>query len=71
MLVNKTVKSIDHDDAGATVHCTDGSSYRGDVVVGCDGVNSRASVRSEMVRIAGEVAPGHFPETEKTSECNS
>jgi 2-polyprenyl-6-methoxyphenol hydroxylase-like FAD-dependent oxidoreductase len=70
MLLNKTVKSVEHDDSGVTVYCEDGSSYRGDIVVGCDGVNSKASVRSEMWRIASEAEPSFFPEPEKTSECN-
>lgn len=68
MLLNRVVRQIGHDDLGVTVHCEDGSSHRGDIVVGCDGVGSKASVRSEMLRIAGEVDPKAFPESEKTSE---
>lgn len=67
MLTNKTVKNVDQDDTGVTVCCEDGSSYHGDIVVGCEGVNSRASIRSEMLRLAAEHEPDFFPETEKTS----
>lgn len=68
MLLNKTVKSVEQDEAGVTVHCEDGSSYRGDILVGCEGVNSKASVRSEMLRLADELDPGFFPESERKSE---
>lgn len=64
MLLNKRVASVEHTDTGATVLCEDGSSYTGDVVVGCDGVNSK--VRKEMWRIAGEQDPKVFPEKEMT-----
>lgn len=68
MLLNKTVKNIDQDDTGVTVRCEDGSSYRGDIIVGCEGVNSKATVRSEMLRIADELESDFFPASEKTSE---
>ncbi|KAB8227203.1 FAD-dependent oxidoreductase [Aspergillus alliaceus] len=59
MLPNKAVLRIDQSDSGVSVYCEDGSSYHGDVVVGCDGVNSKASTRSEMCRLAKE-DPDHF-----------
>lgn len=68
MLLNKTVKHIEHDDSGVTVHCEDGSTHRADIVVGCDGVNSKASVRSEMLRIASKAEPGFFADSEINSE---
>ncbi|KAM5434826.1 hypothetical protein McanCB56680_003103 [Microsporum canis] len=73
MLPNKTVSRIDQTDSGVSVHCQDGSSYHGDVVVGCDGVNSKASTRSEMCRLASEEDPGHFltlKQTRMSAEFN-
>ena len=67
MLLNKIVLNIDHTDSGVTVNCEDGLSYHGDVVVGCDGVNSKASIRNEMCRLASKEDPEHFPEAEKIS----
>ena len=67
MLLNKIVRNIDHTDSGVTVNCEDGMSYHGDIVVGCDGVNSKASIRREMYRFAYKEDPEHFPEIEKTS----
>ncbi|KAJ5120787.1 FAD binding domain-containing protein [Penicillium bovifimosum] len=66
MLPNKTVSRIDQTDSGVIVHCQDGSSYHGDVVVGCDGVNSKASTRSEMCRLASEEDPDHFRTLKQT-----
>lgn len=60
MLLNKRVLNIDHTDSGVTVNCEDSPSYHGDVV-GCDGVNSKASIRSEMCRLASKEDPEHFP----------
>ena len=60
MLLNKVVLTVDHNDSGVTVNCEDGSSYHGDVVVGCDGVNSKASIRREMTRLAREDDPEVF-----------
>ncbi|EME38708.1 hypothetical protein DOTSEDRAFT_180559 [Dothistroma septosporum NZE10] len=64
VLPNKRVKSIEHRDANATVYCEDGTSYDGDLVIGCDGVNSK--VRSEMWRIAGQTDPTYFTAKERT-----
>ncbi|KXT09203.1 hypothetical protein AC579_3514 [Pseudocercospora musae] len=64
LLLNKRLASIDHSHAGVEVHCEDGTSYSGDIVVGCDGVNSK--VRSEMWRIAAHEDPTYFTHEEKT-----
>ncbi|KXS95079.1 hypothetical protein AC578_9584 [Pseudocercospora eumusae] len=64
LLLNKRLASIDHSYAGVKVHCEDGTSYSGDIVVGCDGVNSK--VRSEMWRIAAHEDPTYFTHEEKT-----
>jgi len=50
ILVDKRVKGICYENGKAAVTCTDGSKYHGDLVVGCDGVNS--VVRNEMWRIS-------------------
>ena len=63
ILLNKKVTKIDHLADGVIVHCGDGTSYCGDMVVGADGIWSK--VRQEMWR-AGEAAdPGAIsPEDE-------
>lgn len=48
VLLNKRVSRVEQDHNGVTVYCRDGSSYKGDVVVGADGVHS--VVRGEMWR---------------------
>ncbi|KAJ3498607.1 hypothetical protein NLG97_g983 [Lecanicillium saksenae] len=66
MLVQKEVINVQLTDSSATVRCADGSTYTGDLVVGCDGVNSKASIRNEMWRLARDVSPKWFPETDQT-----
>ncbi len=68
MLANKTVRNVNLTDFGATVNCEDGSSYMGDIVIGCDGVNSKASIRNEMCRLARGECPENFPEAECASK---
>ena len=41
MLTKKKVVNVEHFDTHVLVHCVDGSSYEGDVVVGGDGVRSK------------------------------
>lgn len=67
LLVNKIVRSIEHTDSGVVVHCEDGLLYYGDVVVGCDGVNSKASIRNEMYRHANKENSQQLRAAEKTS----
>lgn len=64
LLLNKRMKRIDHTSTGVTIHCEDGTSYDGDMVIGADGVNSK--VRQEMWRIAGQEDPDYFSVEEKT-----
>lgn len=53
ILTNKRVSRVQQSEKdGATVFCTDGSSYHGDVVVGADGVHS--AVRNELWRTLEE-----------------
>lgn len=68
MLLNKNSIRINHSNSGVSVECEDGSRYHGDVLVGCDGVNSRSCVRAEMRRIANEANVHNFPETEEISK---
>lgn len=50
MLFNKIARNIDQLDSRVVVNCEDGLSYHGDIVVGCDGINSKASIRKLMCR---------------------
>lgn len=63
ILLNKRMKGIDHTSTGVSVHCEDGTSYDGDMVIGADGVNSK--VRQEMWRIADQEDPEYFSVGEK------
>ena len=62
LLPGKRIAKIDHKPEGVTVHCTDGSSYQGDIVAGADGVKSK--VRWEMWRASNET-DHRVPETEQ------
>lgn len=48
--LQKRISKVDHDEKAVTVTCTDGTTIRGDVLVGCDGIHS--TVRQEMWRLA-------------------
>lgn len=56
VMVNKRVQRVDMTDNGVTVLAQDGSIYKGDILVGADGIHS--AVRGEMWRIADELSPG-------------
>jgi len=62
VLLNKKVARVDHFPTHVMVHCVDGTTYQGDVVVGADGISSK--VRREMFR----VADGEIPRTDKSGE---
>lgn len=62
-LLDKRVREIVHLENGVKVHCEDGTTYSGDIVLGCDGVNSK--VRSEMWRIASQTEPDYFSQKER------
>jgi len=40
VLPNKKVTGVEQDDSSVTVTCSDGSVFKGDVLIGCDGVHS-------------------------------
>jgi 2-polyprenyl-6-methoxyphenol hydroxylase-like FAD-dependent oxidoreductase len=65
VLLNKRISTVGHFDDKVVVHCTDGSSYEGDILAGADGVHSKT--RHEMWRLADEVEPGRISEKDKTS----
>lgn len=66
ILTNKRVQTVDMTDDGVTVKTSDGATYKGDILVGADGIHS--AVRGEMWRIANEVAPGWIPSDEHNCE---
>ncbi len=63
ILVSKRVRNITYENSKPIVACEDGSTYSGDIVVGCDGV--RSVVRQEMWRITDEEQPGKIPSSDK------
>lgn len=48
VLLNKRVSRVEQGYDGVTVYCRDGTSHKGDVVIGADGIHS--VVRGEMWR---------------------
>ncbi len=66
ILMNKSVKSVQEDEDGVEVFCHDGTSERGDIVLGCDGVHSK--VRQTMWENAAKLEPTLITASEKKSE---
>ena len=66
ILMNKTVKSVQEDEDGVEVFCNDGTSERGDIVIGCDGVHSK--IRETTWENAARLIPGLITANEKKSE---
>jgi 2-polyprenyl-6-methoxyphenol hydroxylase-like FAD-dependent oxidoreductase len=66
VLTSKGVQNVELVDNGVIVKTSDGSSYKGDILVGADGIHS--TVRGEMWRIANELSPGWIPSSERSGE---
>jgi 2-polyprenyl-6-methoxyphenol hydroxylase-like FAD-dependent oxidoreductase len=66
VLVAKDLVDIQHDAEGVTAVCADGSSFRGDILVGADGVFSRT--RSKMWEMA---EPANPDLVKKERDCKS
>jgi 2-polyprenyl-6-methoxyphenol hydroxylase-like FAD-dependent oxidoreductase len=67
VLTRKRVQKVELLEDGVVVNTTDGSSYKGDILVGADGIHS--SVREEMWRIANEISPGWIPSDERSRKA--
>jgi 2-polyprenyl-6-methoxyphenol hydroxylase-like FAD-dependent oxidoreductase len=55
VLVNKGLADIKHEADGVTAVCEDGSSFRGDILIGTDGVFSKT--RTKMWEFAEPYHP--------------
>lgn len=56
VLTSSRVSEIKLDDSGATAITINGESYKGDIIIGADGIHSK--VRDEMWRLANKLQPG-------------
>lgn len=73
--VNKRLSDIQETDSGVVVTCTDGSTYEGSIVIGADGVHSKAqAIMRELALKANPDADVNeekpFPVEYKTMWCN-
>jgi Flavin containing amine oxidoreductase len=66
ILLEKKVVDIKHGKDGVAVRCQDGSEFRGDLVIGADGIHSRTRV--EMQRLAEEMGPKGLMDRDKSSK---
>jgi 2-polyprenyl-6-methoxyphenol hydroxylase-like FAD-dependent oxidoreductase len=53
--LQKRILQVDHNAEGVIAICEDGTAVAGDVLVGCDGVNSK--IRHELWRLSQEAEP--------------
>ncbi|KAF5023417.1 hypothetical protein F66182_4517 [Fusarium sp. NRRL 66182] len=69
VLCNQRVVSVKALEDGVEVTTSKGETYRGDILIGADGLHS--TVRKEMWRIAHELSPGYFAADEwSTVPCH-
>lgn len=62
ILPKKRVEKVSVTDDGVVVITSDKSSYKGDILIGADGIHSK--VREEMWRLANKMSPGWIPSDE-------
>ena len=67
--LGKNISQVEHKTDCVIAHCSDGSKYEGDVIVGADGVHS--FVRSEMWRVSDTINPGLIPDKERNSKFSN
>lgn len=65
ILTDKNVIDIKHDADGVTAICADGSSFRGDIMVGADGVFSKT--RSKLWELAEPEIPDLVDEEKRST----
>ncbi|ETS86178.1 hypothetical protein PFICI_00006 [Pestalotiopsis fici W106-1] len=68
IITGKRISDIISDDNGAVVHCEDGTSYEGDIVIGADGVHSQVRRIMRKMAVAGGREADWDPEVPYTSE---
>jgi len=66
VLTEKRVNKVDLTKGGVEVTTSDGSTYRGDMLIGADGIHS--TVRQEMWRLAEKTQPGYIPASEHSGK---
>ncbi|KAL7267076.1 hypothetical protein RUND412_010351 [Rhizina undulata] len=65
VLAGHRVADIKHSEQGVEVTTKNGKTFKGDIVIGADGVHS--TVRHLMHKISDNVQPGYIPEDDKTA----
>ena len=69
ILTSKRVNNVVQHAESVEVTCDDGSVYEGDILLGCDGVNS--TVRDFMWEQANADKPGFITAKEKTCQFSN
>ncbi|KAL7266000.1 hypothetical protein RUND412_011469 [Rhizina undulata] len=64
VLAGHRVADIKHNEQGIEVTTKNGKTFKGDIVIGADGVHS--TVRHLMHQIGDDLQPGYIPEDDKT-----
>lgn len=65
VLINRAVVDYVEDDDGVTVYTSDGSTYKGTILIGADGIHS--TIRGLMKKKAEEAEPGSGTRLETTN----